>query len=48
MGLQLVSAKALPARKGNVQKMARRDVIDSPVPVRDADPCRRAAAKLFR
>jgi type IV pilus assembly protein PilC len=28
MGLQLVSAKALSARKGNVQKMARRDVID--------------------
>ena len=28
MGLQLVSAKALAARKGNVQKMARRDVID--------------------
>ncbi|NDC10124.1 MAG: type II secretion system F family protein [Oxalobacteraceae bacterium] len=28
MGLQLVSAKALPARKGYVQKMARRDVID--------------------
>ena len=28
LGLQLVSAKALAARKGNVQKMARRDVID--------------------
>ncbi len=28
LGLQLVSAKALSARKGNVQKMARRDVID--------------------
>ena len=28
IGLQLVSAKALSARKGNVKKMARRDVID--------------------
>jgi type IV pilus assembly protein PilC len=28
LGLQLVSAKALSARKGNVQEMARRDVID--------------------
>ena len=28
LGLQLVSAKALSARKGNVKKMARRDVID--------------------
>ena len=28
MGLQLISVKALSARRGNVQKMARRDVID--------------------